>query len=415
LLSQRTNLAKFFFYLLILFLPTQLGYHLWPKFSYVYGLRIDYLSPTLYLTDIFILFIFLFYFLKLFKLIKKNTKKTLFIIGILVVLFTSAFFSINKFTALYGIFKFLEFLFLGIFIANEIKIKKPFFYILTIPVIYESLISYVQFLNKASLNGVFYFLGERSFTGQTPGIANASLNGELMLRPYGTFSHPNVLAGFLVLSMSLLLIQFLKQKKRTKYFIFGSLILGTISLFLTLSRAAVVLWVVLIPFIILTNKNINKKTIYIFFGIFIFFIFMFFNTPLLLRFSQINLRDESFVNRQLFLKEAFELFLKHPIFGVGINNFIPNLPSIIRPFGLSSLQPVHNIFILNLVETGITGFLFSLTFLFATIKKINKKSFLIFPLFSIFFLGFFDHYFLTLQQGQIMFTLILGLCWVKNK
>jgi len=415
LLNQRTDLAKFFFYLLILFLPTQLGYHSWPKFSYVYGLRIDYLSPTFYLTDIFILLIFLFYFLKLFKLIKKNTKKTLFIIGILVVLFTSVFFSINKFTDLYGIFKFLEFLFLGIFIANEIKIKKQFFYILTIPVIYESLISYVQFLNESSLNGVFYFLGERSFTGQTPGIANASLNGELILRPYGTFSHPNVLAGFLILSMSLLLTQFLKQKNRNKYFIFGSLILGTVSLFLTLSRVAVVLWIVLIPFIILTNKNINKKTIFIFFGISIFFTFMFFSTPLLLRFTQINLADEAFVNRQVLLKEAFEMFLKYPILGVGINNFIPNLPNIIKPFGLSSLQPVHNIFILNLVETGIAGFLFSLTFLFYTIKKINKKSFLIFPLFSIFFLGLFDHYFLTLQQGQIMFTLILGLCWAKNE
>jgi len=351
----------------------------------------------------------------LFKLIKKNTKKTLFIIGILVVLFTSVFFSINKFTDLYGIFKFLEFLFLGIFIANEIKIKKQFFYILTIPVIYESLISYVQFLNESSLNGVFYFLGERSFTGQTPGIANASLNGELILRPYGTFSHPNVLAGFLILSMSLLLTQFLKQKNRNKYFIFGSLILGTVSLFLTLSRVAVVLWIVLIPFIILTNKNINKKTIFIFFGISIFFTFMFFSTPLLLRFTQINLADEAFVNRQVLLKEAFEMFLKYPILGVGINNFIPNLPNIIKPFGLSSLQPVHNIFILNLVETGIAGFLFSLTFLFYTIKKINKKSFLIFPLFSIFFLGLFDHYFLTLQQGQIMFTLILGLCWAKNE
>ena len=38
--------------LFILLLPTQLGYHFWPKWAYVFGVRVDYLSPTLYLTDI---------------------------------------------------------------------------------------------------------------------------------------------------------------------------------------------------------------------------------------------------------------------------------------------------------------------------------------------------------------------------
>ena len=51
----------FLFYLLLLLLPTQLGKHFWPTFSYVLGTRVDYLSPTLYLTDIIILFITLFY------------------------------------------------------------------------------------------------------------------------------------------------------------------------------------------------------------------------------------------------------------------------------------------------------------------------------------------------------------------
>jgi len=415
LLGQKINLAKIFFYLLILFLPIQLGYHFWPKSAYVYGLRIDYLSPTLYLTDIIILFILFFYFPNLLRLIKKNVKKTIFIIGLLVILFTSAFFAENQFAAIYGIFKFLEFLFLGIFIANGKKNNTTFSYLLAIPIIYESLITLAQFLNQSSLNGIFYFLGERKFTGLTPGIANASLNGELILRPYGTFSHPNVLAGFLVLSMTILIVQFVKQKKATKYFILGSLILGTIALFLTLSRVAIILWIVLLPFIILTKNNMNKKTIYVFFGIFIFFMFCVLNTPLLLRFTQISLIDEAFVQRQLFLKEAFDLFLKHPILGVGLNNFIVSIPSVMKPSELNSLQPVHNIFVLNLVETGIIGSLFFLYFLFLTIKKNYKKKIFILSIFSIFFLGFFDHYFLTLQQGQIMLTVFLGLWWGKNE
>ena len=43
------------FYSIILFLPTQLGLHFWPEYSKVLGLRIDYLSPTIYMTDVLIL------------------------------------------------------------------------------------------------------------------------------------------------------------------------------------------------------------------------------------------------------------------------------------------------------------------------------------------------------------------------
>src|ERR1035437_10261792 len=64
LLSQRINLSAIFFYLLVLFLPTQLGKHFWPNFSYVYGIRIDYLSPTLYFTDLLVIGLILFWVLE---------------------------------------------------------------------------------------------------------------------------------------------------------------------------------------------------------------------------------------------------------------------------------------------------------------------------------------------------------------
>ena len=36
-----------------LLVPTQLGRHWWPEWSLIWGGRIDYLSPTLYLGDVF--------------------------------------------------------------------------------------------------------------------------------------------------------------------------------------------------------------------------------------------------------------------------------------------------------------------------------------------------------------------------
>jgi hypothetical protein len=41
--------------LIIFFSATQLGYHFWPLSSLVYGIRIDYLSPTLYFLDCLII------------------------------------------------------------------------------------------------------------------------------------------------------------------------------------------------------------------------------------------------------------------------------------------------------------------------------------------------------------------------
>ncbi len=56
------GIHKILFLILLAFLPVQLGRHFWPKWSYVMGLRIDYLSPTIYLTDILV-FLILFLWL----------------------------------------------------------------------------------------------------------------------------------------------------------------------------------------------------------------------------------------------------------------------------------------------------------------------------------------------------------------
>jgi hypothetical protein len=45
-------------FLFLLLIPTQLGRHFWPEWSYVLGIRVDYLSPTLYLLDLIWLVLF---------------------------------------------------------------------------------------------------------------------------------------------------------------------------------------------------------------------------------------------------------------------------------------------------------------------------------------------------------------------
>ncbi|MEK7497805.1 MAG: hypothetical protein AAB656_02715, partial [Patescibacteria group bacterium] len=44
----------FLFGLLVILLPTQIALHIWPDWALVQGIRVDYLAPAIYLTDIII-------------------------------------------------------------------------------------------------------------------------------------------------------------------------------------------------------------------------------------------------------------------------------------------------------------------------------------------------------------------------
>src|ERR1035437_4087149 len=121
-LLNQNKISKIFFYLLILFLPTQLGKHFWPNFSFVYGLRLDYHSPTIYFTDLLILLIFIFSFPKLLQAIKKTPKKYIATFLLVLCFFLVGIISAkNVWAGAYGIAKVLELTFLVYFIAINYK------------------------------------------------------------------------------------------------------------------------------------------------------------------------------------------------------------------------------------------------------------------------------------------------------
>ncbi|HSW48472.1 MAG TPA: O-antigen ligase family protein [Candidatus Saccharimonadales bacterium] len=361
-------------------------------------------------------------------------------------------------------------------------------------VILESLLAIGQFLKQGSIGGILYFLGERTFTGSTPGIANASLNGELVLRPYATFPHPNVMAGFLLVSMILVLGFLLNSKRhcealkwlwqslltgRFKKDCFASLamtaalILGTIALFLSMSRIAILLWVVIICYYFIkkiiysSSKRSASRSSVIpakagihpsassggtgpriksgmtrFVGVpfCIVAIAVFIFSPLGLRFTKIANTDEAVVQREVLISSSIKMIESSPLFGVGLGNFIPVLSKIQKPLSLGLyLQPVHNIFLLVASETGIVGLTFFLWFLWKTFRQLftrhceamkrprqslkiwdcfaslamTSEGVLLVAFSAILILGLFDHYWLTLQQGQLLFGFILGMCWAK--
>jgi len=104
--------------------------------------------------------------------------------------------------------------------------------------------------------------------------------------------------------------------------------------------------------------------------------------------------------------------LKSPLYGVGANNFIPAQASDLVVGPNRFLQPVHNIFLLALSETGLIGLIGLVGLIgYPIFKPYSYRLPLtaLLPWAVIIFLGMFDHYFLTLPQGYRLLFLVWGL------
>lgn len=402
LLSNQEARISFLVLLIILFLPTQLGLHFWPEFSIVNGLRVDYLSPTLYFSDVLIILLISLSFSEkligsLFQYLRKPP-----LLLFLCILILGVFLSKNIPAGIYGIIKIIEFLFLTLAIAKNIqKFRLRIILPATIcGILFESILAIIQFQKGGSLGGLFYFLGERFYNGATPNIANASLGGELVLRPYATFSHPNVLAGYLVISMLILaLAMSSKYKENSLYYL--AIFFGTVGLMLTLSRTAIIIWALVL--LTLLFKKINRIALFIplVLGGAILF------PQIMQRFGSISLVDSSFADRINLAKASVQMIIHNPILGVGINNFLNNVSYYnFSASPVFMVQPVHNIILLTISQTGIICG--AVIFYYAAKLFLYTSSYAKILLLAFLGLGMFDHYFLTLQQGQILLCLILA-------
>lgn len=409
-------LTSLLFFLTFLFLPTQFGLHTWPFFSFVSGQRLDYLSPTFYLTDIFLFLLFLFHTKHLIKSIKW------YYFPLILFLSIGITFSINPFAGWWWLLKLLEFFFLGWLITSQqIGISRVLLCTFSIGISFESILGTVQYLHQGSINGLFYFFGERFYTASTPGIANASINGSLVLRPYGTFSHPNVLAGYLLVGLLFLLITLLFQSfTKRQFFLLIPLILGTGGLFISLSRAAILLWIFSFFTLLLIRFHRQKKLLIAASSLFVLLLIFSIPTVIRGRFAALLTDGEDVSLRVSLLQAALHMLFSHPFFGVGLHNFLSSLPFYSPQTSFLSLQPVHNIFLLVASETGFPGFVIFCLFFFHALwfawKKKTKPVFLwsFVSLLVIFLVGQIDHYFLTLQQGQLLFTLVAATAYRKT-
>lgn len=399
--KKKTSLHYFnavIFFLFCFLLPTQLGKHFFLPFSYISGIRVDYLAPTLYVTDLLATILIVLNIKTVFNFLKS---KYFFIL--LILLFINGFFSLAPELFFYRLIKWIEILSLLSIFKNSYNSYKRYVVIgFAFSVLFQIPLVVFQLVNKHSLQGFWYLFGERYFTSSTPGIARASLFGNEILRPYGTFSHPNSLAGFFLL----MYVFFLTNKQITNNILkYAILALCSFMIFFSFSKNAIFVFLFLnVLFFILKKQSCRICTLA---GLLVpgilSVIFLTAQTDLL-----------SISKRLTLFSQAFILLQKHPFFGVGLGNYLLAQSFFPIKYPYFFLQPVHNIFLLFLVETGIIIGSVVLFLVLLFIKGIKNNIPALFIVLGIILTGLNDHYWLTLQQNFLLSSVLLGIV-VYNK
>lgn len=399
-------------YLLVFFLPFQVGFHFWPSFAYVAGNKIDYLSPTIHFLDLLCWAIIVAFF----SLNRKNSLQILRnqpgfkqVVWVWFLVCLSTLVSTIPLLSLYASVRLVEVSLTAFIVASTFR-KINLGILLTclnISGLLESGLAINQFIFQQSFN--IKWLGERVFSAQTFGIAKAEVFDQLLMRPYGSFPHPNVLGAYLV---AVLVVNFFALEKlstkaansRLKAALYLVSALEFIALVLTFSRSAwLSLFLVLLVLLVKFKSKLRIAVVGVGLSI--------------LLFSQIHplLSSESVSRRGLFNEAGLQFLIERPLFGIGNYAFIPQFASrysntLAVEFS-TYLQPIHNYWLLAAAEVGfLTSLLIVWLLLRGLLNSFRTRQWLTLCLgLTVLVLSLADHYFWSLIQGQLIFWLIIAI------
>ena len=408
-------------------LPFQIVYIVQDNF--LNGAKWQYGTSVFYLTEMILWLAIIFFISDYFVLIKNKvtqrdrgwSKEKLFSVSILfflLYLLYNTFFVSSNFEVAYQMTRWwmLSSLLFIILFSGFLKLKN-----ILCPVVLGSVIPSVlgiwQFLTQSSFANKF--LGLAMHSPEVSGVSVvASDSIGRWLRAYGTFSNPNVFGGYLVLAIvfTFLLMKRIEVKKQ-KVFLMALLFVQTMALFFTFSRTAWLAWLLFVIFISVYCFVVNKKVAWTMIFSLVFFGILF-STFFSLVQNRVEVKStyesKSISERVTGYMEALEIWDSHKYLGVGAGNYTLASFELDRSKVGSSYQPVHNIFLLFIVENGIVGFGF-FCFILATFiiyfSSIVKKKQLFFSLILVFIfliLGIFDHYLLSSYVGLMIFSLYLA-------
>ncbi len=302
--------------------------------------------------------------------------------------------------------------------------RKFILWAVVISAVIQSILAVLQFALNHSLG--LGIIGESQV--QVGGFASSSvyLGDSYHLRGYGTFPHPNVLGGFLAVSLiptfaSIRNSRMQNLKKRQKTLLAIATLTILAGILVTWSRSAwVITAAISITWIIHHLSQISRKQVatFVLLGIILsglLFTWIKLGNDHIAQslneriFEQSTAGDISITQRQELNERAIDMIKKHPVTGVGTGRFIPELASdpVYTESGIRLMQPVHNIFLLIWAETGTLGLVGILGLAILSIKKLKINPTLISSAIVILIAGSLDHYLWTLPQGMGILLLLV--------
>jgi len=303
-------------------------------------------------------------------------------------------------------------------------------YAILVSGVIQSIIAASQFIKNASIG--IRLLGESSLGPNIDGVAKIYLFGVKHIRSYGTFPHPNILAGFLIIPI-IIVIDSLRNKielknktaqtvshetrpisyvSETKYALLILILLC--GLLLTFSRSAYL--GLIIGLILYFTKFLNLKMLYKK-HCFKLCILLFTSIILLISLWETKphsiFSSQSMHERDLYYSVSREIINTRPLIGFGIGQFVYTEYMFHGTLPGWQYQPVHNAYLLIISEIGMIGFIiFLLSLIILVFRKINRSEnprmleltyyvFCIIICFAV--ISIFDHYFWDIEQGQLIF------------
>jgi O-antigen ligase len=249
------------------------------------------------------------------------------------------------------------------------------------------------------------------------------IDNQYVMRASGTFTHPNILGGFLLFSIFLNYYLLLKEQSNWKRFLANAvLLLQFAALGVTFSRSALFacgLSTLLFLFLqyVYARKNedlLSKsrlKKIVLVLTIALAFVFCLFYPTLRDRGGILNRNEvvkHADEERVAYQEVALKIVKANPLLGVGFNHFKVGLKEQSPEISQKLTHQVHNIYALIASEEGVIGLvcflLFLASLLRAALKNLSPFSMTVLSLFiGLLFIGFCDFYLIHHVQGKVIF------------
>lgn len=308
------------------------------------------------------------------------------------------------------------------------KNRKIVYIVLLLAGVLQGGIALGQFFEQGSLG--LKILGEPKIGPEIIGVAKIVVAGKKVIRPYGTFSHPNVLSGFLILCLMIAILCFdnldkifsINRRRFLKIILLAVVAFFEFCLVLSFTRTAwfagaIIICIYFIKIIFTRKIKSRLPLLLVLLGVILISLLIYPEEI----FSRATLGDSGngdlALSNRLFLNGlAFRAITQYPFLGIGKGNFVLSIAKL-TPKNLEAwrFQPVHNIYLAYAAETGIPSLLLWLAFLWLTFKgkapPQQKNDHQIFKLIlgAFCLIGFFDHYLYDLQQGVLILWIVLGL------